>query len=166
MKRADQKKIKIEEVKALVVNKTITHDGRTKLATPRILIDSFVVMSINKPNNDLYFAKVVCDKSKLKLYFKILPPVVNRGATMASNMYVSPSATSTPSSFYYGGIALYYERDNITYKINGKNYKAILSEAFADIPSLVARLDVARGNEEIESIMQNYIDAKKQLVKH
>ena len=172
--KAESNKFKAADVKALVVVEPVKNNAfgglNKKNATDlRTVIDSSVVKSIGLPGKYLYFAKVVCEVSAYKLYHKLLPPV---GGSPTMSVGAAPNMGSRGSQpafhntytwsagrSYPGGYEVYYEKDGVTFPLTKSNFKAILSEAFADVPATVAMLNESKF-KEIEKIIHSYINAK------
>jgi hypothetical protein len=164
---SDVTKYKIEDVKGVVVIETVKNEAlggliKRKPKGPQIVVDSFVVRSIEKPNKNLYFAKVVCDLSAYKLYVKILPP---RGGGPTFSNSGGPGATPVAGGYikYYGSSfgehETYYEKNGVTYELTKSNFKEILAVAFADVPATLALLNDTKF-KDIEKVIQSYVTAK------
>lgn len=175
--KSDRVKYKSDDVKALVVVKTfktvIKNTWKNREYETKTMVDSFVVKAIEKPNKKPYFAKAICEPCKIKLYHKILPP---RGGSPTMSIGAAPNMGSTGSqpafhntyswsngSSYPGGYETYYEKDDVTFELTKSNYKAILAEAFADVPPVVSMIDGTKF-KDIEKLIQAYLNAKKKII--
>jgi hypothetical protein len=138
-KDADKEKIKLENIKALVMVRLNENDSLTVLTEGG---------NVNKK----YFAKTIAVTPTTHLYYKFKSISSGGGMTMTQNPAPSfgPPSSTSHITYNYGWrmspsydatqMIPMYQDGNTTYQLTKGNFIKVLSKAFADVPDLVQQL--------------------------
>ena len=162
VKTADAEKIKIEDIKALVLVRLNENDSLT-------------VLTQDGKDSKKYFGKVIAVTPTTHLYYKFKS--TTSGGMMISQ---SPSYNSMGnggshitnnyswqmSPYYSSSKAVpMYQDGNTTYELTKGNYIEVLSKAFADVPDLVKQLQNKEFKfKELDKILSEYRSRTKYQV--
>jgi hypothetical protein len=154
-KTADAEKIRIEDIKALVLIRLNENDSLT-------------VLTQDGKDNKKYFGKVIAVTPTTHLYYKfkstssggmmmtqsIRPSFGQSGANSHAEYNYSWSA----SPYYSSSKAIpMYQDGNTTCELTKGNYIEVLSKAFADVPDLVKQLQNEEFKfKELDKILAEY----------
>jgi hypothetical protein len=171
-KNASADKIKISGIKYLVMMVSDHPDS--------LRADTLLALTEEGDVKKTYFASLIIATPTAKIYRKF-KPVRNSGMVMSSgipNVTANMGATGMQSAFtasptyqltasHSGGSnqdVIMYEKDGTTFELDKKNFKEVLSKAFADYTDFASR--ISDGEYKFKSVWeiidyyQSYIDSK------
>ncbi len=145
---AKWEKISIKDIKSVVsTERTIRYtNGNETLPIFQKYFDSLSVKSVNKEGKNLYLAKLILKNSNIKIYSKTTAPKSSGPSVSITQSAAGSTATSNHIAWKDGGITpsetiFMFEKGEITFELTKKNYKTILSQAFADDPNFLSKIE-------------------------
>ncbi|QNR87012.1 hypothetical protein H9N25_11820 [Pedobacter riviphilus] len=144
-----KQKIKIDSVSSLLINE-----------------DSLVVLNYGREKLEKHYCSLIAVTPVRKFFCYYT--VSYSTSSMMGHIGPSPSNnytnTPTSTSFISGQMAIYiYQDGDTTYPLRRGNYKEILTEAFADFPELVKKIqDKEIKYNDIDVMFKQYNAYKKQ----